>query len=169
MFNSKHLPLSFSATFGLHTLNPLKIDEASAELLTVALGVVAVTLVVAVLAPNGDSALAFAKLKRIALGVATEAGVEVCVETGVAVADSVTGDGCAAVATGVLGLVGVDDTLELADKNEKFPIDGLLATDTEATIGLFSLSNFDLSTDADEKSVRTSNLKAFDGLAIDGS
>lgn len=167
-FSSKHLPLSFSATFGLQTLNPLKIAEASAELLTVAFGVVVVTLVVAVLAPKGDSALAFAKLKPIALGVATEAGVKVCVVTGVDV-DEVSGDGCTVDATGVLGLVGVDDTPALADRNEKFPIDGLLATDTEATIGLFSLSIFDLSVDPEEKSVRTSNLNAFDGLATDGS
>lgn len=64
---------------------------------------------VAVLVPNGVSALALAKLNPIELGVPADVGVEFCVETD-ADMDEVTGVACTVDTIGVFDLAGgVDD------------------------------------------------------------
>lgn len=145
-------------------------DPTSLELLTPVL----VTLVFAVLVPNGVSALALAKLNPIELGVATDAGVELCVETDVDM-DEVTGDACTVATIGVLDLAGgVDDAWLVAppDKNEKLPIELVLVIGTVVAIGVFSLSDFDFSRACKPNELPRSNLNAldvtFEGFAMFG-
>lgn len=140
-------------------------DPTSAALLTTAFGVFVVILAVAVLAPNGVSVLALAKLNP------TELGVEICVEIG---ADDVIGDACTVDTTGVAGFgEGVDALVALPDKNEKLPIELVFVMGVaEAVIGVFSLSGFGFSFADSPKVLLKSNLNALvaalDGLATEG-